>query len=80
MTAPLFTRREIVRGKPQARSLPGEIVEVTGPVYFKIWMADGAVIRAHQDHLWKRPEINELQVEPPFENIGDEFPGEMGPE
>ena len=55
--------------------LSGEIVEVTGPVSFRIWMADGAVIRAHHDHLRKRPEISEQQVEPPSENVGDEFPG-----
>ena len=34
--------------------LPGEIVKVTGPVSYRVKMADGSTVSSHQDYLRRR--------------------------
>ena len=56
----VFSNGESVYVENHRRSgekwLPREIVEMTGPVSFRVQMTDGSVVRSHQDHLRKRPD------------------------
>ena len=51
--------------------LPGEIIKVTGPVSYMVKMADGNVVRSHQDHLRSRYAGGQASQSQPTEDVDD---------
>ena len=49
----------------------GEIVEITGPVSYRVQMLDSSIVRSHHDRLRKRSLEGELQLKPPLEKTED---------
>ena len=39
--------------------LPGQVARVSGPVSFEVELTNGQIVRRHQDHIRKRPEMTD---------------------
>ena len=72
----------LLRTGTGSRWLPGEIVEMSGPVSFHVELEDGRRRRCHQDHLRPRvvedggPEMSQLSSEDSFPMPSPSIPQE----
>ena len=57
----VFVKNQRPGGNPW---LPGEIIEITGPVSYRVQLSDGTARRTHQDYLRKRScEVDQCESE-----------------
>ena len=62
-----------------AKWLPGEVVQKTGPLSCQVQLQDGTVRRRHQDHILKRFTEQVEEVATPLETVPQEESWELTP-